>query len=186
MAIVVVGGSAKDVGKTALVCAVIAALPEFRWTAVKLRGHDYEPAPGGLNTPGDPEPVIREEHLAGEATDTARYLAAGARRSLLVTRSGPDVPVQEIRRALGEDHNVIFESNRIVDMITPDVVLALVSGAGSEQKPSFRRLLDVADAVVSVGAEFREAPSGAQQFRLHSLDRLTPVFVQWLRDRLPG
>ena len=44
MAIVVVGGSTKDIGKTALVCAVISALRDFEWTAGKITGHSYESA----------------------------------------------------------------------------------------------------------------------------------------------
>src|ERR1700685_2862427 len=36
MAIIVVGGNGRGVGKTALVCGVIAALPELEWIAVKI------------------------------------------------------------------------------------------------------------------------------------------------------
>jgi len=68
MAIVVVGGSGRGVGKTALVCGLIAALPEFNWTAIKITGHDH----------GQPKPVW-EETQPGQGTDTARFLAAGAR-----------------------------------------------------------------------------------------------------------
>ena len=74
MAIIVVGGSSRGVGKTALVCGLIASLPEFRWTAVKITGHKH----------GKPEPVW-EETTAGQGSDTARYLAAGARWALLVS-----------------------------------------------------------------------------------------------------
>ncbi len=42
MAIIVVGGSNRGVGKTALVCALIAALTEYRWTAVKITTHDHK------------------------------------------------------------------------------------------------------------------------------------------------
>ena len=47
MAVVVVGGGGRGVGKTALVCGVIAALPEMQWVAVKIAGHEH-----GLRTPG--------------------------------------------------------------------------------------------------------------------------------------
>ena len=36
-----VGGSNRGVGKTTLVCALIAALPEYRWNAVKITTHDH-------------------------------------------------------------------------------------------------------------------------------------------------
>jgi hypothetical protein len=178
VAIVVVGGSGKDVGKTALVCAVIGALREFAWTAVKIRGHDYGPESSGETTR-----EVWEETQAGQETDTARYLAAGARRALLVTRRGAEVPGGEIGRAIGADRNVIFESNRMVDVLKPDVCLALM-GEGAEEKPSFLRLLRAADAVVSVGGEARDGPAGGRGFRLQTVDQLSAEMVEWLRGRL--
>ena len=179
MAIVVIGGSGKDIGKTTLVCAVISALREFRWTAVKITGHDYEPAEEGMSL----GTAIREESRAGGETDTERYLAAGARRALLVTRVGSAVPVNEIRRALGGDRNVIFESNRIVDAMKPDVCLALVGG--TERKASFERLLVSADGVVTVGgAQVDRLPGAARRFDLEFVGRLSTDFVDWLRHRL--
>ena len=173
-----VGGSGKDVGKTALVCAVIAALREFGWTAVKITGHDY-----GGESAAIIHGAIREETVPGQETDTARYLAAGARRALLVTRNGQDVPMDEIRRGLGRDRNVIFESNRIVDVLKPDVCVALV-GHGAERKASFLRLLHVADAVVSAESFGQDVAGGVRRFRLESVDRLPEGMEGWLRERI--
>lgn len=177
---VVVGGSGKDVGKTALVCAVISALREFEWTAVKITGHDY----GSLEDAGSRlDLVIQEEPRAGEVTDTERYLAAGARRALLVTRVASDMPMNELRHALGSDRNVIFESNRIVDAVEPDVCLALVGG--QERKASFERLLRMADAVVVVdGARLDGLPATVPRFAVESVDRLSADLAGWLRHRL--
>lgn len=181
MAIVVVGGSSKDIGKTALVCGVIAALPDFDWTAVKITGHDYDIDSISRG------PIVRSETVAGQATDTARYLAAGACRALLVTRCSPEIPIEEIRAALKEDRNILFESNRIIDVVKPDVCLALVGGSGTELKPSFLRLLQKADALVSPGTieiESVETAAGIAHFELQSLDHLTPELAKWLRSRL--
>jgi molybdopterin-guanine dinucleotide biosynthesis protein len=183
LAIVVVGGSGKDVGKTALMCAVIAALREFEWTAVKITGHDYEPAGAAVSGAATIDKTIWEESLAGEETDTGRYLAAGARRALLVARHGRDVPMKEIQNALGEDRNVIFESNRIIDLVRPDVCLALM-GAASEMKPSFERLLAAADAVVSVEGAAVGVPDGMRWFRLESMEQLPAEMVEWMRERI--
>jgi hypothetical protein len=99
-------------------------------------------------------------------------------------RAGADVPVEEIRCAVGEDRNVIFESNRIVDAVRPDAVLALVGGS-TEMKASFLRLLRVADAVVTVGnAEKEGLPGATLRFVLEAPDRLSPEIVRWLRERL--
>jgi hypothetical protein len=181
LAIVVVGGNGKDVGKTSVVCAVIAALREFEWTAVKITGHDYGPSAseGGRFS----NQTIREEGRADEDTDTAKYLAAGARRALLVMRSGAEVPIAEIRRAVGRDRTVIFESNRIVDSVRPDVCIAVVGGM--ERKASFVRLLRTANAVVMVGgSKADDLPSGVPQFELEAPDRLSAEMVVWLREQL--
>jgi hypothetical protein len=186
VAIVVVGGTSKDIGKTALVCAIIAALREFSWTAVKITGHDYESPSAHAGVAASPKRTIREERIPGIATDTARYLAAGARRALLVTRDGATPPIEEIRQALGSDRNIIFESNRIVDVLRPDLCIALMGGASTQPKESFSRLLRVADLLVNTAnspAEMKDAP-GVPQFHLHSLDRLSPQMADWLRARL--
>jgi molybdopterin-guanine dinucleotide biosynthesis protein len=180
LATLVVGGSGKDVGKTGLVCAIISALPEFAWTAVKITGHDYEPARKNNDLAGD---SIREETCAGQHTDTARYLAAGARRALLVTRLGSDVPIETILHAIGTDRNVIFESNRIVDVLKPDVCLALISAR--DRKPSFDRLLRIADAILTLEESTpEEFSSRIPRFELTSPERLPADFELWLRDRL--
>lgn len=181
MAIVVVGGSTKDVGKTALVCAIISAFRDFDWTAVKITAHDHI-----ADTVHDAvsNPAIREERIAGGDTDTSRYLAAGARRALLVTRSRSQVPIEEIQRALGSDRNVIYESNRIVDAIKPDVCLAFMAEDG-KTKASFERLLRGADVVVSVAGVGAGVPiQNRRHFRLRSADQLSLEMLKWLREQL--
>jgi len=183
VATVVVGGSGKDVGKTALVCAIIAALKDFAWTAVKITGHDYEPGLPVLLG----EESIREETSSNGGTDTARYLSAGARRSLLVTRQGAEVPLGEIQRAVGADRNVIYESNRIVDVIRPDVAVALIAGSHQDWKASFVRFHEKADAVVSSGdAEIhpRSLRSEVAHFASKTGDPLSADMEQWLREKL--
>ena len=188
MAIVVVGGSTKDIGKTALICAVISAFSEFDWTAVKITGHSYEPDASASGEESEStEATVWEEMNAGQATDTARYLAAGARRALLVTRHGPEVPIDEVREAIATDRNVIFESNRIMDAIRPDLCVTLVGAGSTEVKPSFLRLLQKADALVTLGearTDSAELPADIPRFHLQSVDQLPPEMVNWLRSHL--
>jgi len=170
------------------VCAMISGLSEFGWTAVKITGHSYEPGPFlSRQASEDSDPTVWEEKVAGQETDTARYLAAGARRALLVTRSGPEIPIDEIRAALKGDRNIIFESNQIIDAVEPDVCIALLSVEIKEAKPSFYRLMRKADALVyedAAGVAVPEFPFALPRFRLRSLDRLSPEFDAWLRMRL--
>jgi hypothetical protein len=179
--IIAIGGNTKDIGKTTLVCAVITALPEFQWTAVKITGHDYGPTGSG------PASTVWEETKAGKETDTGRYLMAGARRALLATRIGAQPPIEEIRKALTDDRNIIFESNRIVEAVKPDVCLALIGGQSTERKSSFARLLRVADAVVTLDdSQIDDLPAGLPRFQLESTGKLSPQMISWLRTRLGG
>src|ERR1700684_1941443 len=88
MAIVVVGGHSRNVGKTSVVAGLVRALPEMRRTAVKITqyGHGFCSAdgePGDCQT-ADHRAAVSVEKDAATGTDTARYLQAGAQRSLWV------------------------------------------------------------------------------------------------------
>ncbi len=94
MAIVVIGGHSRSVGKTSVVAGLIAALPEFNWTALKITqfGHGICSADGkpcDCDTGDDHFRALSDEKdLSGES-DTSRFLVAGAKRSLWVrTRQG--------------------------------------------------------------------------------------------------
>jgi len=142
MAVVVVGGQARNVGKTSLVANLIKAVPERRWTAVKITQHEHD-------LPAKVSYVIREERDASGDDDTARYLKAGARRALLVSARpgclGDAIPA--LRRELGAD-DVILESNSVLEFLEPDVYLAVLDPAIADFKSSARQFLQQASAVV--------------------------------------
>ncbi|MDR3742120.1 MAG: hypothetical protein P4L40_24125 [Terracidiphilus sp.] len=174
MITVVIGGSRSGVGKTTLACGLVRALPELDWTAIKISRHEH----------GTPTPVW-EETAAGQGSDTARYLAAGARRALLVTASGADLPLQELDAACDSVSHALIESNRIVDYLAPDVCLAVV-GEGAA-KPSFTPLLLRADAVVArsqAALDCFQVPLSACVFLVEDVGCPPPEFVAWLRGRM--
>jgi hypothetical protein len=186
MAILVVGGSNRGVGKTALVCGLIVGLPEFRWAAVKITSDDH----------GHPAPIW-EEAEAGQGTDTARYLAAGAKRAFLIKASDSEMKerLADLERMLGPEHSVIYESNRVVDFIKPDLFL-VVDDLRSEQpsKPWFPRIEAFADARVSQGsgdsvnAGSKSGGGGADdarpRFQLVAFERISDEMRKWLRQRI--
>jgi hypothetical protein len=181
MAIIVVGGSGRSVGKTSLICGLIAALPERSWIAVKISSHVH----------GTPQPVW-EEKEAGLGTDTARYLAAGARRAFLLTApDGADLELvlDQLWAECEVGANFIFESNRILDHVRPD--LCLMVRGGTEPKPSFLSAVGVADAIV-VRAKADQVPSenlaGRRRpipvFHLASLEQVSPAMRNWASEKL--
>ncbi|HUX27868.1 MAG TPA: hypothetical protein VMV39_03735 [Terracidiphilus sp.] len=175
MPIIVVGGSSKNVGKTALVCGLIAALPEFAWTAVKITSHEHGKAES-----------IWEETAAGTETDTARYLAAGARRAFLISTDDADLPFRlgELQAKLEAGAHLIFESNRILQHVQPDIFLAVEGGPQSEEKLSFREVAHPMTARV-VRGELDFVSAGATPlFQLAALDRISAEMQLWIRERL--
>lgn len=175
MAIIVVGGSARNAGKTSLICGLLAALPEFRWVAIKITPHVH----------GSPLPIC-EETAPGQGTDTARFLTAGARRAFLIAAPENDLPalLGGLRATLGAASHLILESNRILDSLQPDLCLAVFGSTPSEPKPSFAQLARLADATVVAADRDRRIDAVQPVFELADLNRISPPFEQWLRGRL--
>lgn len=154
MAILVVGGHSRNIGKTSVVAGLIAALPEMRWTAFKVTqfGHGICSANG---EPCDCETAdhtiaVTEERRRSSGTDSARYLEAGAVRSFWVrTRQGQLAEAMpRIRKELERAENAVIESNSILRFLRPDVYLSVLDPAVADFKESARLYLDRADAVL--------------------------------------
>ena len=167
MAIVVVGGHTRNIGKTSVVAGLIRALPHRRWTAIKITqfGHGVCSANG---EPCDCETAdhtmaISEERDRSSGTDSSRYLAAGAERSFWVrTRQGQlSEAMPRVRALLAESENAIVESNSVLRFLQPDVSLSVLDPCVEDFKASARRYLDRVDAlVVPAGAVFAEGWGG--------------------------
>ena len=154
MAIVVVGGHTRNIGKTSVVAGVIRAFPEMRWTAFKITqfGHGVCSANG---EPCDCETAehtvaVSEERDGASGTDSARYLEAGAVRSFWVrTRMGQLAEAMpRIRKELAAAENAVIESNSILRFLRPDVYLSVLDPGTADFKDSARMYLDRADAVL--------------------------------------
>jgi hypothetical protein len=154
MAIVVVGGHSRNIGKTSVVEGVIRAMPWMHWTALKITqfGHGMCSANG---EPCDCETAehalaVSEERETSSGTDSSRYLAAGAVRSLWVrTRTGDLAEAMpRIRSELLRAENAVIESNSIMRFLKPDVYLSVLDPSVGDFKDSARLFLDRADAVL--------------------------------------
>jgi hypothetical protein len=160
MAIVVVGGHTRNIGKTSVVAGLIAALPEMHWTAFKITqfGHGMCSANG---EPCDCETAehtvaVSEERIGGDSTtDSGRYLAAGAVRSFWVrTRQGDlSEAMPRIRKELERAENAVIESNSIMRFLRPDIYLSVLDPETVDFKESAKYFLDRADAVLVAEGE---------------------------------
>ena len=154
MAIVVVGGHSRNIGKTSVVAGLIARLPQFHWTAFKITqyGHGFCTANGepcDCQT-DDHTLAVSEERNRTSGTDTARFLAAGAARSIWVrTRVGMLAEAMpRIRKELAAAENAIIESNSVMQFLKPDLYLTVLDTGTADFKDSARLFLDRADAVL--------------------------------------
>ena len=154
MAVVVVGGQTRNIGKTSVVAALIARLPELRWSAFKITqyGHGFCTADGKpcQCQTDDACVAVTLEREPASGTDTSRFLAAGAERSIWVrTRIGAlSDAMPRITEELARSKNAILESNSILDFLQPDLYLTVLDQSVADFKESARRLLDRADAIL--------------------------------------
>ncbi len=178
MAIIVVGGHSRSVGKTSVVAGLISALREFDWTAVKITqyGHGICSANGEPCdcATGDHSWAILEERDRSGESDTSRFLVAGAARALWVRteqgRLAEAMPA--LRQRLGDAGNVIMESNSVLKFMRPDLYLTVLDPSTPDFKNSARGFLDRASAVI-----LHEVPS-ASAWQSVSLKPVTgrPIF----------
>lgn len=174
--VIVVGGHTRNVGKTQLVCDVIAAFPEVNWVAGKItqyghgvcaqNGHDCDCAPDEHIC------AIEWETSATSGTDSARFLAAGAKKSfwlrtkqgflaegLPLLRESLDEAIRELgcgdgvggKRTARNGCATIIESNSLMGFLKPSLYLAVVDPTKEDFKDSARAALDRADVIVLRG-----------------------------------
>lgn len=198
MPIVVVGGHSRSVGKTSVVAGLIAALPEFHWTAVKITqyGHGICSANGELCdcATDDHSWAITEERDRSGESDSSRFLVAGATRALWVcTRQGMLAEAMpRLRQELSTAENAILESNSVMRFLRPNLYLTVLDAATADFKTSAQEFLDRADAVILHNGSEQVAwmnvslkpVAGKPTFHISPPRFVTPELVEFVRKQL--
>lgn len=154
MRIVTVSGTCSEVGKTTLVCELLARLPG--WAAVKVtRGH-YRSCGRDPDTCcvsgllGD-EPRVFSDRADTDvdSKDTGRYWAAGAAdvRWVVVARGQEAEGIARALAELGERPGVVVEGNRVVESLDPDLAVMVALPDQKEIKVSARRIVGRMDGL---------------------------------------
>jgi hypothetical protein len=199
MALIVIGGHSRSVGKTSVAAGLIAALREHHWMAMKITQHGH----GVCSQNGEPchcvtddhSWAISEEHDPEGTSDTSRFLAAGAVRAWWVRteqgRLAEAMPT--VRRRLAGAGNAILESNSVLKFLHPDLYLTVLDPATADFKKSAQEFLDRADAVIlhevgGQGPEWRHVSlkpvAGRPVFRISPPRYVTPEIIEFVRARL--
>jgi molybdopterin-guanine dinucleotide biosynthesis protein len=197
VAVIVVGGHSRNIGKTSVVAALIARLPEFHWTAFKITqyGHGFCTADGKpcQCQTADSCVAVNFEHDLTSGTDTSRFLAAGAARSVWVrTRIGMLAEAMpRIEKELAASENAILESNSILEFLRPDLYLTVLDPAVADFKDSARRFLPLADAVLLLspgvppsGIDPNRLVAEVPQFPIAAPAYMSDALVEFVRQRV--
>lgn len=164
--VIIVGGHTRSIGKTQLVCDIISAFPQADWIAGKITQYGHGVcAQNGLDCDCAPDEhicAIEWEACPQSGTDSARFLAAGAKHSFwLRTKQGflaEGLPLmrgtlkQVSEEAEREPRSLILESNSLMQFVKPTLYFAVVDPAREDFKDSARAALDRADALVLRGS----------------------------------
>jgi hypothetical protein len=120
--IVAVGGHSRNVGKTSVAAGLIYAFRKYPWTAIKISSHRHASLSSLKKDNEENFFDIYEESNREGSSDTSRFLAAGASRSLWmrIEDDGSDT-TQQLLPILQSCPFVLLESNQIVRLIHPDI-----------------------------------------------------------------
>jgi molybdopterin-guanine dinucleotide biosynthesis protein len=200
MAMVVIGGHSRSVGKTSVVEGLISGLHELQWTAVKITqyGHGICSADGAACdcATADHSWAISEEKDRSGESDTSRFLLAGATRALWVRteqgRLAEAMPA--LRQRMAAADNVIVESNSVLKFLRPDLYLTVLDPATADFKGSAREVLDRASAVVLHDSTLGDGAAWERVslkpvakrpiFRIRPPHYVTPEIVEFVRNSL--
>jgi hypothetical protein len=198
MALIVVGGHSRSVGKTSVVAGLIAALPEFHWTAMKITqyGHGICSANGKVCdcASNDHSWAVSEERNRSGESDSSRFLVSGAVRSLWVrTRQGMLAEAMpRVRKELATAENAIVESNSVMRFLRPDLYVTVLDASTADFKLTAQQFLDRAGAVVlhdaAAGPSWSNVSlkpvAGRPIFRITPPQYVTPDLVDFVRGKL--
>jgi hypothetical protein len=151
-----VGGHSRNIGKTSVAAGLIRTLRDRQWTAVKITqyGHGICSHAGeACGCEAEPDhPFSLSEEYAPSSTDSGRFLAAGARRSLWLRTPAGELTraADTLRKILAQNTNVIVESNSVLEVAQPDLYLMVLDFACQDFKTSALRFIDRVDAFVVI------------------------------------
>jgi hypothetical protein len=196
MTTIVVGGHSRNVGKTSVTAGLIRAFNKYPWTAIKITSHWHGSTPVSSGKERENNCDIYEEVDREGASDTSRYLAAGASRALWVRiKDDPsDASLQQLLPILQSCPFAMIESNRILNVIQPDLFLMVLNYDVAEFKASARRALKQAHAAIVVNSNPTqplwkgvepEVLSNIPLFPTADLQMLPRELLDFVRSRLP-
>ena len=182
-----IGGHTRNIGKTSVVEGIIRALSNIQWTAIKITqfGHGICSVNGescgcAVN---EHQYAIAEERSADSGTDTSRFVAAGAKRSLWVrTKQGElFTALPALKEEIAKGDFVIVESNSLRRFIKPDLYLQVLDQSNQDFKSSAQEFFDLSDGYILTGGNASENLA-ANDLLQREVKKNKPVFAVTAAD----
>jgi molybdopterin-guanine dinucleotide biosynthesis protein len=186
MPVITVSGHSRKVGKTSIAEGLIASLPEYGWTALKVSSHRHS------GDSSEDYTVIEETSLSG-GNDTSRFLKAGARRAFWIQAGRIEAAIPAARAMVKDTSYVMIEGNSVLDFIAADFSILVLNGGVAEFKESARSILPRADALVLIreNAEplewenlLESVAKNTPRFEINNPKLFPPALADLLRSRL--
>jgi len=165
MRLVTISGTSSEVGKTTVVCELLARLPG--WVAIKVtRGHyrscgrDPETCCVSHLLGEEPRVFADREETDVEGKDTGRYWAAGAAdvRWVVCKRGQEGEGLARAMESVAGAPGVLVEGNRVIESCEPGLSILVASPDQEEVKPSARRIVDRVHGLYVFGGSNGEDP----------------------------
>ena len=186
MPIITVSGHSRKVGKTSIAEGLIAALPEYGWTALKVSSHRHS----GDSVDG--YTVIEETNRNG-VNDTSRFLKAGASRAFWIRAGRIEEAVPAVRAIIKDAPYVVIEGNSVLDFIPADFSILVLNSGVAEFKEGARTILPHADALVLIRENAKPSewegllesvPENTPKFETHDPKVFPPALVKLLQKAI--
>lgn len=156
---IIISGNGRNTGKTTFVCEVIRRVSkDYPVTAIKVSPHFHEQQPQHPTIAGKGYTIRQENEQKGEK-DSSRMLQSGANRVFYIEAKDDSLAevINTLLPMIEKGHAVICESGGMRRWIEPSLLLLLNEAGREEKKPSYIKLLPLADASVTFSGD-RFAP----------------------------
>ena len=192
MSVVTVSGHSRKVGKTSIAEGLIAALPEYGWTALKISSHLHSGNSKNSEVPAKDFAVFEETDRGG-GNDTSRFLKAGACRAFWIQAGRIEAAIPTVRAIIKDAPYVVIEGNSVLDFIAADFSILVLNSGVAEFKKSARGILSRADALVLVRSNaeryewenlLESVPGNIPRFETGAPGVFPPALAELLRSRL--
>ena len=147
---IIIAGTGQNVGKTTLVCNIIAQNKEKNIYAIKISPHFHKlTKPDKIIAQTNNYVIIKETNI-DTGKDSANMLKAGAKKVFFVQCTDEYLPqvFNEIKKLIPEKSNIIIESGGARNIFKPTLFLMIKHTDINQIKIKSAKLLSHADKII--------------------------------------